>query len=100
MEQAMDEEQEIEETSEETEERTHPIDREPPPAVDWAYETPAVPAAEKPRASMKIVIIAALLAGLIGGVVGAFAVPRSSGVSVERISQPGSSVGQTTLTGV
>src|SRR5438309_11840027 len=103
MEKAMDEDKDLEAPSEATDEHTLPIDRDPPPAIDWGYTPPAVEPAPRARgASTRMLIIVAVLSGLIGGAVGAYAVPRRSGssVSVERISDSGSSVGQTTLTGV
>ncbi len=42
----------------------------------------------------------ALIAGLLGGAIGAFAVPRKNGVTIERVSATGSAVKQDLLTGV
>jgi putative serine protease PepD len=74
----------------------------------YATETTPVPAwtpsplYEQPRARTpwRAVVIAALIAGVLGGVAGAYLVPRKSGVTVERVSASGTAVKQDLLTGV
>jgi putative serine protease PepD len=71
---------------------------DPPfPYVD-AYETPPPP--PRARAPWRPMLIVALIAGLIGGAVGAFVVPKGNGVTIERVSAPGAAVRQDLLTGV
>src|SRR5438309_506242 len=72
-----------------------------PPAPDWTF-TPPPFAQEPPRARTpwRAMLTVALIAGLLGGAIGAFAVPRKNGVTIERVSATGSAVKQDLLTGV
>jgi len=82
---------------------TEPAQRAyPPETVPIPAWSPAPAAYEPPRARApwRAILISALIAGLLGGAIGAFAVPRKSGVTIERVSATGSAVKQDLLTGV
>jgi len=70
-----------------------------PSGPEWTFpsQPPPPPRARTPWRAMLTV---ALIAGLLGGAIGAFAVPRNSGVTIERVSATGSAVKQDLLTGV
>src|SRR5438105_4418058 len=74
----------------------------PPETVPIPAWSPAPAAYEPPRSRTpwRAILISALIAGLLGGAIGAFAVPRKSGVTIERVSATGSAVKQDLLTGV
>src|SRR5260221_2330741 len=71
-----------------------------PPAPEWSFpsQPPAPPA--RARTPWRAMLTVALIAGLLGGAIGAFAVPRKNGVTIERVSTTGSAVKQDLLTGV
>ena len=76
---------------------TEPVVEQPA----W-FGVPVAPPYEAPRARTpwRALIVVALIAGLGGGAIGAFAVPRKSGITIERVSTSGSTVKSDLLTGV
>ncbi|MGZ4207651.1 MAG: S1C family serine protease [Actinomycetota bacterium] len=74
---------------------TSSLPPEPPLPPIHSGEPPA-----RARGPWRIMIVVALVAGLAGGAIGGFAFPHKSSVTVERVSQPSSTVKQDLLTGV
>ena len=72
---------------------------EPATPFEWT-PTPPSPAPPRARAPWRAILTVALIAGLLGGAIGAFAVPRKGSVTIERVSATGSAVKQDLLTGV
>jgi len=72
---------------------------EPATPFEWT-PTPPSPALPRARAPWRAILTVALIAGLLGGAIGAFAVPRKGSVTIERVSATGSAVKQDLLTGV
>ncbi|HJT36810.1 MAG TPA: trypsin-like peptidase domain-containing protein [Actinomycetota bacterium] len=77
-----------------------PYAAETTPLPAWVPPAPAAYEQPRARAPWHMVLITALIAGLLGGVGGAYLVPRKSGVTVERVSTSGTAVKQDLLTGV
>src|SRR5438094_1930429 len=77
-----------------------PRGTEVPPAPEWTFPSSPPTAQHRARTPWRAMLTVALIAGLLGGAIGAFAVPRKNGVTIERVSATGSVVKQDLLTGV
>ena len=87
---------------------TEPRASDVPPALpaspatpfEWTPAPPQPPVQPRARTPWRAMLTVALIAGLLGGAIGAFAVPRKNAVTIERVSATGSAVKQDLLTGV